>query len=126
VGYWFLAMWIRIAALFGVTGVILGAFGAHALRARLEPAQLTSWTTGVHYQLFHAVALLTLALWTESSGRSLGPTPWLFALGILLFSGSIYALVLTPWRWLGPVTPIGGLLLIAGWLSLLWTARAAS
>jgi uncharacterized membrane protein YgdD (TMEM256/DUF423 family) len=118
-------MWIRIAALFGATGVILGAFGAHALRARLEPAQLASWTTGVHYQLFHAVALLALVLWSESSGRSLGPTPWLFALGMLLFSGSIYALVLTPWRWFGPVTPIGGLLLIAGWLSLLWTARAA-
>jgi uncharacterized membrane protein YgdD (TMEM256/DUF423 family) len=118
-------MWIQIASLFGVTGVILGAFGAHALRARLDPAQLASWTTGVQYQLLHAIALLAIALWTQGNGRSLGPTPWLFALGMLLFSGSIYGLVLTPWRWLGPVTPIGGLLLIAGWLSLLWTARSA-
>jgi uncharacterized membrane protein YgdD (TMEM256/DUF423 family) len=116
-------MWIRIAALLGATGVILGAFGAHALRARLEPAQLASWTTAVQYQLFHAVALLAIGSWIEASGRSPGPTPWLFALGILLFSGSIYGLVLTPWRWLGPVTPIGGMLLIAGWLSLLWAAR---
>lgn len=118
-------MWIQIASLFGVTGVILGAFGAHALRARLDPAQLTSWTTGVQYQLLHAIALLAIALWTQGSGRSLGPTPWLFAFGMLLFSGSIYGLVLTQWRWLGPVTPIGGLLLIAGWLSLLWTARTS-
>lgn len=116
-------MWIRIAALLGATGVILGAFGAHALRARLEPAQLASWSTAVHYQLFHALALLAIALSSAGSGRSPGPAPWLFAFGVLLFSGSIYALVLTPWRWLGPATPIGGLLLIAGWLSLLWTAR---
>lgn len=116
-------MWVQIAALLGGTGVVLGAFGAHALRARLEPAQLASWSTGVHYQLLHAVVLLAIALWTDASGRSIGATPWLFTLGILLFSGSIYALVLTPWRWFAPVTPIGGLLLIAGWLSLLWTTR---
>lgn len=117
-------MWIRIAALLGGTGVVLGAFGAHALRARLDPAQLASWSTAVQYQLLHAAVLLAIALSADAGSRSFGPTPWLFGLGILLFSGSIYALVLTPWRWFGPVTPLGGLLLIAGWISLLWTVRA--
>lgn len=117
-------MWIRVAALLGTFGVVLGAFGAHALRARLEPAQLASWHTAVQYQLFHSVALLALALFANATGRSLGATPWLFAFGVLLFSGSIYALVLGAGRWLGPVTPVGGLLLIAGWASLLLLARS--
>lgn len=116
-------MWIRIAALVGVTGVLLGAFGAHGLRGRVDAQQLASWHTAVNYQLFHAVALLALALFENATGRALGASPWLFALGVALFSGSIYLLVLTPWRWLGPVTPIGGLLLIAGWASLLLIAR---
>lgn len=117
-------MWIRVAALLGVTGVLLGAFGAHGLRARVDAAQLASWHTAVSYQLFHSVALLALALFASATGRSLGASPWLFAAGIALFSGSIYLLVLTPWRWLGPVTPLGGMLLVAGWASLLWLARA--
>lgn len=117
-------MWIRVAALLGTLGVVLGAFGAHALRERLEPAQLASWHTAVHYQLFHAVSLLALAFYGSATGRALGATPWLFALGVLLFSGSIYALVLGGPRWLGPVTPIGGTLLIAGWLSLLLVPRS--
>jgi uncharacterized membrane protein YgdD (TMEM256/DUF423 family) len=118
-------MWIRIAACIGMTGVLLGAFGAHGLRGRVDAAQLASWHTAVNYQLFHALALLALGLFESASGRSLGATPWLFACGVVLFSGSIYLLVLTPWRWLGPVTPIGGLLLVAGWASLLWLARRA-
>ena len=116
-------MWIRTAALYGLVGVVLGAFGAHGLRDRVDPQQLASWHTAVNYQLFHSVALLALALFASATSRPLGAAPWLFAAGIALFSGSIYLLVLTPWRWLGPVTPIGGLLLIAGWASLLWLAR---
>jgi uncharacterized membrane protein YgdD (TMEM256/DUF423 family) len=116
-------MWIRVAALLGVVGVALGAFGAHGLRGRVSEAQLASWQTAVEYHLFHAVALLALALWADATARPLGASPWLFTAGVLLFSGSIYLLVLTPWRWLGPVTPLGGLLLIAGWASLLWLAR---
>ena len=116
-------MWIRVAALLGMLGVVLGAFGAHGLRDRVEPAALASWHTAVTYQLLHSVVLLALALFASATGRPLGASPWLFVAGITLFSGSIYGLVLTPWRWLGPITPIGGLLLIAGWASLLWLAR---
>lgn len=116
-------MWIRVAAILGLVGVVLGAFGAHGLRDRVEPAQLASWHTAVNYQLFHAVALLALALFASATNRPLGVSPWLFAAGVTLFSGSIYLLVLTPWRFLGPITPIGGMLLIAGWASLLWMAH---
>ena len=117
------SLWLAITALYGVVGVALGAFGAHALRERLEPRQLDSWGTAVEYQLLHTVALLALSLYSATTGRSVGLPAALFALGILLFSGSIYGLVLTPFRWLGPVTPLGGLLLIAGWLSLFSLAR---
>ena len=116
-------MWIRTAAIIGALGVVLGAFGAHGLRDRVDPAQLAAWKTAVDYHLLHAIVLLALGLYTNAVGRPLGMSPWLFAGGIALFSGSIYCLVLTPWRWLGPVTPIGGVLLIAGWLSLLLLAR---
>ena len=118
-------MWIRVAAAFGTMGVVLGAFGAHALRSRLAPEQLASWETAVHYQLFHAIVLLALGLYGATTGRSLGASPWLFAAGIVLFSGSIYGLVLGSWRWLGPVTPLGGVALIAGWISLWFLARAS-
>jgi len=115
--------WIVAAALFGLTAVAAGAFGAHGLRARVSPEQVASWQTGAHYQLLHAVVLLALAL-HGAGGRGIGLAPWLFAAGMTLFSGSIYALVLGGPRWLGPVTPLGGLLLMAGWLSLLGLARA--
>lgn len=114
--------WLPVAALFGLTAVAAGAFGAHGLRTRVPLEQVASWQTAAHYQLLHAVALLALAL--LGNGRPLGPAPWLFAAGMLLFSGSIYLLVLGGPRWLGPVTPLGGLCLMAGWASLLWVARA--
>ena len=111
------------AALLGALGVTLGAFGAHALQTRLGSEQLESWNTAVRYQLLHSVALLALALFSAESGRSIRLPGWLFGLGIVLFSGSIYLLVLTGQRWLGPVTPVGGLCLIAGWLSLFSLAK---
>ncbi len=118
--------WISVAALLGAVGVGCGAFGAHALRARLEPERLASWNTAVDYQLLHAVVLLALALYSAASGRSITLPASLFAVGIVLFSGSIYGLVLGSWRWLGPVTPLGGLCLIAAWLVLAaWAARLA-
>jgi uncharacterized membrane protein YgdD (TMEM256/DUF423 family) len=117
-------MWISLAAAFGAIGVVLGAFGAHGLRDRVDPAQLAAWHTAVNYHLLHSMVLLALGLFASATERPLGAAPWLFAAGIALFSGSIYVLVLTSWRWLGPVTPVGGLLLIAAWVSLLWTARA--
>ncbi len=112
-------MWISVAAISGALAVVAGAFGAHGLKARLEPAQLDSWVTATQYHLLHSVVLLALALFAAHSGRSIRLPAGLFSAGMLLFSGSIYLLVLTKLRWLGPVTPIGGLLLILGWLSLI-------
>lgn len=118
--------WIVVAAIFGATGVVLGAFGAHALADRLEPARLASWHTAVQYHLLHAVALLALGLAYGHGTRRVGISAWSFSIGIALFSGSIYALVLTGSRWLGPITPIGGVCLIVGWIALLPLASARS
>jgi uncharacterized membrane protein YgdD (TMEM256/DUF423 family) len=114
-----MTMWIPIAAVSGMLAVAAGAFGAHGLKARLTPDQLESWSTAAHYHLLHSVVLLALALYATSSGKSVRLPAGLFSVGMLLFSGSIYCLVLTKLRWLGPITPIGGLLLILGWLSLI-------
>jgi len=116
--------WLMAAAILGAVGVSLGALGAHALQARLSTEQLASWDTAVRYHLLHSVALLALALFATESGQSIRLPGWLFSLGIVLFSGSIYLLVLTGQRWLGPVTPLGGFCLIAGWLSLVSLARS--
>lgn len=108
---------LAMAGLAGALGVGLGAFGAHLLAARLAPADLAIFETAARYQMFHAVALLGLAAWIERH-----PAPRLswaaraFGSGILVFSGSLYALVLTGHRWLGAVTPVGGVALIAGWI----------
>jgi len=118
------ASWIGVAGVLGAVGVVLGAFGAHALKARLDPSQLSSWQTAVEYHLLHAVALLALALFATASGRAISWPAALFAAGIVLFSGSIYVLVLGGPRWLGPVTPLGGLCLIAGWVCLVPLAPA--
>lgn len=119
-------LWISLASALGTLGVALGAFGAHALRERLAAEQLASWATAVQYQLIHSVALLALGLFAAASSRPVALPASLFAAGILLFSGSIYVLVLTQQRWLGPVTPLGGLCFIAGWLSLLVLLRSPS
>jgi uncharacterized membrane protein YgdD (TMEM256/DUF423 family) len=116
-------MWLVISALTGAAGVVLGAFGAHALRARLDPAQLATWQTAVQYHLIHALALLALALFARATGRSVALPSWLLLAGVALFSGSLYLLATAGWKWLGPVTPLGGLCFIAGWLSLLLLAR---
>ncbi|MBM4203316.1 MAG: DUF423 domain-containing protein [Gammaproteobacteria bacterium] len=111
-------------AFFGLTAVILGALGAHGLAARgLEAAQISSWQTAVQYQMYHALALLLVSVWLRvatPSGISVVVAAWF--LGALLFSGSIYLLALGGPRWLGPVTPIGGVFLIIGWGSLLVAA----
>jgi len=115
--------WLVVAAVFGAVGVVAGAFGAHGLRSYVGPEQLQSWKTAVDYHLFHSLAILALGLFQSATGRPVQTPALLFAVGILLFSGSIYLLVLTPWRWLGPVTPLGGLALIGAWLSLLLLTR---
>lgn len=110
---------------FAGTGVVLGAFGAHGLETLLTPSQIDSWQTAVQYQLLHGLALLVLGVWMQSSPQAkLAASAWLLILGITLFSGSIYLLLLTELRWLGPVTPLGGLAFIAGWVALLWAVWA--
>lgn len=112
---------IATGALFGMLSVIFGAFGAHALKKILSTDQLQSFEVGVKYQMYHAILLVVLGF----SFNNLNATIyWCFTIGIILFSFSIYGLVLSDakgrkLRFLGPVTPIGGLLLVVGWLFLL-------
>ena len=109
--------------LLGGSGVVLGAFGAHGLETALTADQLDSWKTGVLYQLFHAVVILLVAHWAKSETSAwLLRAGWLLVGGVILFSGSIYGLLLTGMSWLGPVTPLGGVAFVAGWAALLWTA----
>jgi uncharacterized membrane protein YgdD (TMEM256/DUF423 family) len=107
--------WWRVAGVVGAAGVALGAFGAHGLRdAVADPHLLEVWDTGSRYHLLHALALCAVAAHPRSPRWAGG----LFLLGILLFSGSLYTMTLTGARWLGAVTPLGGVSLIAGWLAL--------
>lgn len=115
--------WVAAAALLGATGVALGAFGAHALRARLPAELLAAWHTGVLYHLLHSAALLALGLYASATGRSVLLPAALFSAGIVLFSGSLYLLAGAGQRWAGPVTPLGGLCFIGGWLALLALRR---
>jgi uncharacterized membrane protein YgdD (TMEM256/DUF423 family) len=101
--------------------VAAGAFGAHALRARLTPDTLSIFETAARYQMYHALALFAVA-WVESRWPDTAVTAagWLFVAGTVLFSGSLYTLALSGTRWWGAVTPIGGLCFLAGWAALAW------
>ena len=111
-----------VASLAMFLAVALGAFGAHALKARLSAEMTAVWQTAVQYHAWHALALFGLGLlmlhWPERT--DLGLASWLLLAGIVLFSGSLYALALSGVRGLGAVTPIGGVLFLAGWLVLAW------
>ncbi|RVU02625.1 DUF423 domain-containing protein [Mucilaginibacter limnophilus] len=115
---------IITAALFGALAVVLGAFGAHGLKPYLQPQQLEVWHTAVQYHFVHVLALLFLSTFTRFKNKLIAASYYLFTLGIVFFSGSLYLLScrdMLGWGWigiLGPVTPIGGLLFIAGWLCL--------
>lgn len=112
----------------GLLAVILGAFGAHALKARLTESALSAYQTGVSYQMYHALALILTGV-LMLHYRELAALDWaarLFLAGIILFSGSLYLLTLTDMRWLGPVTPLGGLCFIAGWAMLAYGVGTAS
>ena len=110
---------LLLAALFGFTGVGLGAFAAHGLKGQLSAEYLAVFQTGVHDQMLHALALLALAaLWQRLGGRLLRAAGVCFCVGILLFSGSLYALTLTGIGALGMITPLGGLTFLAGWFCL--------
>ena len=102
-------------------GVGFGAFGAHALRASLSPQFLSTFETGVRYQMYSGLGLLALA-WAISRwpGRRLAPAAWLLLAGTVAFSGSLFLLVLTGARWFGAITPFGGVALIFGWALVAW------
>lgn len=115
---------IVCAAVSGFIAVALGAFGAHALRELLDVARQGTWETAVHYQMFHVVALLAVGLLArEDASRQLRWSGWCFVAGTLLFSGSLYLLALSGQRWLGMVTPLGGVAFLAGWGLLFFAAR---
>src|SRR6185503_2100235 len=112
-------MWLRLAAVLGFLGVACGAFGAHALKGRLSESLLGAWHTAVLYHLIHAVALLALALYARATTQPVDWPAGLMLAGIVLFSGSLYAMALTGVTRLGIVTPFGGLCLLAGWIGVL-------
>ena len=108
---------------YGFLGVAFGAFGAHALKARLSADMLSVWKTAVEYQLYHALALLVVGLIaTQRPSIAITNAGICFAVGVLLFSGSLYGMALTGVRWLGAITPLGGMLFLIGWALLFWAA----
>jgi uncharacterized membrane protein YgdD (TMEM256/DUF423 family) len=117
---------LQLAGLLGSLGVAIGAFGAHKLHDMLERAgRLDTFETAVRYQFYHVLALAAVGiLWAgRPELRGLSTTAWLWLGGIVLFSGSLYVLCFTGITKMGMVAPVGGLLLLAGWLSLAWTVR---
>ena len=118
--------WFATGASAAALGVVLGAFGAHGLKSHLSPDMLAIFETGVRYHLIHALALLATAWavdrWPSPQTSAAG---WLFLIGLVVFSGSLYMLAVTGARWLGAITPLGGLAFIAGWVALAWGAFRA-
>jgi uncharacterized membrane protein YgdD (TMEM256/DUF423 family) len=108
-----------IGSMSAFLSVAAGAFGAHGLRARVTPEMLAVFETGARYHMYHALALLAAAWAAERwPGTATTAAGWLFVVGTLIFSGSLYAMVLTGHRWLGAVTPIGGVAFLAGWAAM--------
>ena len=116
-------IFVVLGALFSGLAVAAGAFGAHGLRGRLEPDMLAVFETGARYQMYHGLGLVAVAWAAERwPGGHAFAAGWLFVAGIVLFSGSLYVLSISGVRWLGAVTPLGGLCFLAGWAALAWTA----
>lgn len=119
--YAYCAKATRIAAILGALAIALGAFGAHALKARLEQNGTTAiWQTAVFYHAIHAVMLYAM---TQATQQRKFPFVTISA-GVIVFSGSLYVMALTNARWLGAITPIGGVSLIAGWVALAWPRKS--
>lgn len=108
-----------VGAVLGLLGVAAGAFGAHALREQVTPRDLEIWQTGAHYQQVHAVVLVAIGLGSRVEAKALRIAALLLGLGIVVFAGTLYAMVLGGPRMLGAITPLGGLSLMGGWLALL-------
>ncbi|MDB4925217.1 DUF423 domain-containing protein [Mucilaginibacter sp.] len=115
---------IITASVFGVLAVIAGAFGAHRLKTLIEPQQLAVWHTAVEYNFYHVFALLFLSTFSQNKNKFISVSYYLFTFGIIFFSGSLYLLACRDllnmsWLWIvGPITPVGGLLFMAGWVTL--------
>lgn len=125
------ALFLRIGALLGALAVGIGAFGAHGLKPHLTDYQIAIFEKGVQYQFIHVLALLAVGLWLQQKPANawLTRAGWLFVAGIVGFSGSLYLLACRdllafPVAWAGPITPLGGLCFLAGWLFLYQAARA--
>ena len=116
--------WLIVAAVSGLSAVALGAFGAHAIRDSLSNEMLAVYRTASLYHLVHSAVLLAVAIWMEANKAShwLRISAWLFAVGILLFSGSLYLLAVTGIGSLGAITPLGGLAFLAAWTGLIMQA----
>jgi uncharacterized membrane protein YgdD (TMEM256/DUF423 family) len=115
--------WVLVGAVSGFLGVALGAFGAHGLPKDTAPQALDWWKTAAQYHLMHALALVLAGL-AGLQGVRVDVAGWCFLVGTLIFSGTLYAMTLGAPRVLGAITPIGGLLLLAGWLALAFAARS--
>jgi uncharacterized membrane protein YgdD (TMEM256/DUF423 family) len=113
--------WLLMSAIFGFLSVALGAFGAHSLKNLLDDYGKSIYEKAVQYQMFHAMALFATGLLQHRmKPQSLAAAGWGFLAGILLFSGSLYLLAITQIKWLGAITPIGGLSFLFGWSALIW------
>ncbi|HSJ24225.1 MAG TPA: DUF423 domain-containing protein [Longimicrobiales bacterium] len=112
---------IVIGAVLAAAAVAAGAFGAHALASRLSPDRLSTWETAARYHMYHGLALVLVAAVGDRLQLPLaGAAAWLILIGVVIFAGTVYVLALGGPRWLGAVTPVGGLALIAGWLVFAW------
>ena len=109
--------WTIAGAALGVIAVAAGAFGAHGLKGVLSPERFETFEVAVRYQMYHSLAILL------ASSLGAPQAAWCFFVGVIVFSGSLYLLVLTDTRWLGAITPIGGLFFLAGWIALAWFGR---
>jgi len=124
----FSRLFLTVGAGTAGVSVMLGAFAAHGLKARLDVASLSAFQTGVTYQFFHSIALCLVALWLRQLGRDVPANDaaaiagMAFLVGIVFFSGSLYSLSLGGPRWLGPITPLGGVAFLVGWASFAWSA----
>lgn len=116
-------IWVVLGAISGFIAVACGAFGAHALQAKLDARLFQIWQTAAHYQMVHALALVAFGVWFAANSSQASQVPGIgFAIGSLIFSGTLYTLALTDIRWLGAITPIGGMFFLIAWASWAWIA----